>query len=239
VNPQTSITTSIMQPYFFPYLGYWQLMNRVEKFVIYDDIEFSKSSWIHRNRYGRNGKAQMFTLPLRSDSDFLDIRDRELSDSWGQEKLKIRRKLEGAYRHAPYFSEGMDVFDECVSFAGTNLFGFVANSIKVVAKRLELEAELLVASEVGYTKNLRGQERVISLCQKLEAKQYLNPIGGLGLYDPARFRREGIELKFNSGETSSYDQMSSQFVPNLSVLDSLMFVGTKNVRDSVKKPQGD
>jgi hypothetical protein len=214
-------------------------MHRVGKFVLYDDIEFSKSGWIHRNRYLRNGEAHMFTLPLRKDSDFLDIRDRKLSDSWSQEKLRLRRKLEAAYRHAPYFSEGIDIFDECASFEGANLFQFVANSIKVVAQRLELDTELLIASEVGNTKDLRGQDRVISLCQKLGTKQYLNPIGGAGLYDSASFREAGIELAFNSGITKSYDQMRKQFIPNLSVLDSLMFDGITNVTQIIKTTRRD
>jgi len=221
---------AIMQPYFLPYLGYWQLMNRVDKFVIYNDIQFSKSGWVHRNKYLDGTNERMFTLPLRKDSDFLDIGKRELSSTWGEEKLKIRRKLESSYRNAPYFTQGMDVFDECLSFHDKNLFEFVSNSIRVVAKQLDLETELLISSEVGDTKNLRGQDRVISLCRRLGAKKYINPIGGLRLYDHDEFEKEGIELKFNSGKTSSYDQMGKQFVPNLSILDSLMFSGTERVK---------
>jgi len=221
---------AIMQPYFLPYLGYWQLMNRVDKFVVYDDIQFSKSGWVHRNKYLEGSKERIFTLPLRKDSDFLYIANRELSSTFGEEKLKIRRKLEGAYRNAPHFTDGMAVFDECLSFQNNNLFQFVSNSIKIISTRLELKAEILISSDVGDTKSLRGQDRVISLCQILGAKEYINPIGGLSLYDHDRFEKEGIELKFNSGKTPSYDQMNKQFVPNLSILDSLMFSGIERVK---------
>src|SRR5690554_2832006 len=98
---------AIMQPYFLPYLGYWQLLNCVDTFVVYDDVEFTKKGWIHRNRYLSNGSDQMFSLPLKKDSDYLDVRDRYLADSWESEKIKLRRKIEGAYKKAPYFSEGM------------------------------------------------------------------------------------------------------------------------------------
>src|SRR5690554_1369276 len=93
---------AIMQPYFLPYLGYWQLMNCVEKFVVYDDVQFTKKGWIHRNRYLNNGKDQVFTLPLKKDSDYLDVVDRSVSDSWEVEKGKLKRKIEGAYKKAPH-----------------------------------------------------------------------------------------------------------------------------------------
>jgi hypothetical protein len=225
---------AIMQPYFLPYLGYWQLMDCVDKFVIYDDIQFTKKGWIHRNRYFNNGCDQMFTLPLKKDSDYLDIVERELSDSWDKEQLKLVRKIEGAYKKSPYFKEGIDIVHECLSFDNKNLFEFILNSIKLVRKRLGIETELITSSEVGHTKDLIGEDRVIAVCKRLQATEYVNPIGGKNLYSKERFGEEGIDLKFHKIHDLKYDQMNCDFLPNLSILDVLMFTGIDGAKRELK-----
>ncbi len=221
---------AIMQPYFLPYLGYWQLMGCVEKFVVYDDIQFTKKGWIHRNRYLNNGSDQMFTLPLKKDSDYLDVVERSLSDSWEVEKNKLKRKIEGAYKKAPRFYEGMPVFEECLEYKGGNLFDFVLNSIKVIREKLDIGAELMISSEIGDSKHLNGQERVLEICRTLGATEYVNPIGGYELYQRKAFCSQGVELKFHKIGDVMYDQNQKEFLPNLSVLDMLMFVGIDGVK---------
>src|SRR4030042_5533275 len=94
---------AIMQPYFLPYIGYFQLMNAVDEFVIYDNIEFSKKGWINRNRILVNGKDSYITIPLKKDSDYLDVRDRYLAETWSSEKIKMLKRIIGSYRKAPRF----------------------------------------------------------------------------------------------------------------------------------------
>ena len=225
---------AIMQPYFLPYLGYWQLMGFVDRFVVYDDIQFTKKGWIHRNRYLNNGSDQMFTLPLKKDSDYLDVVDRRLTDSWDVEKIKLRRRIEGAYDKSPHFHEAMPIFNECIEYEGSNLFDFIFGSIKIIRESLDVGTQLLVSSELGETKHLKGQERVLEICRSLGATEYVNPIGGYELYDRNVFAQEGVELRFHKIGDVAYNQMQRDFLPNLSVLDILMFSGV----DGVKKEMG-
>ena len=109
----------IMQPYFFPYIGYFQLINSVDTFVIYDNIQFTKKGWIHRNRFLQNGKDTMFTLPIKKDSDYLDIDQRFLSENFGPECDKLLRKIEGAYKKAPYFNDVFPIVKSIFTFNET------------------------------------------------------------------------------------------------------------------------
>ncbi|MCU5787478.1 WbqC family protein [Alloalcanivorax marinus] len=221
---------AIMQPYFLPYLGYWQLMNFVDTFVIYDDIQFTKKGWIHRNRYLNNGSDQMFTLPLKKDSDFLDVIERKIADSWGEERNKIRKKIEGAYRKAPHFEEGMMIFNECLDFDDRNLFEFIFHSIRVVKARLAIDTKLAVSSHIGFTNELKGQSRVVEICKLLGASEYVNPIGGQKIYSKHSFKEQGLDLKFHKIRDVQYDQNTEDFIPNLSLLDMLMFVGVEGTK---------
>lgn len=221
---------AIMQPYFLPYLGYWQLMNYVDKFVIYDDVKFTKTGWIHRNRYLNNGLDQMFTLPLKKASDYLDICDRQLSDNWGVEKNRIIRKIEGSYNKAPFFKEGMAILENCLDLPETNLFDFILHSIQTVKCKLGIETELFVSSEIDNARKLRGKNRVIELCGLLGAGEYVNPIGGRELYKKEDFKMKGVTLKFHRIQEVTYDQFNHDFISNLSIIDVLMFNGVDGTK---------
>ena len=82
---------AIMQPYFLPYIGYLQLLNSVDKFILYDDIEYTKKGWINRNRIV---DGEIITLPLKKDSDYLNVVERRLSDDWRKQKTKLLNKIE-------------------------------------------------------------------------------------------------------------------------------------------------
>lgn len=228
-----SYRVAIMQPYFLPYIGYWQLMSCVDCFVVYDDIQFTKKGWIHRNRYLNGGADHTFTLPLKKDSDYLDIRERTLADSWSDDKKKIRRKIEGAYRKAPNFNEGMGLFDECLNCYEGNLFSFLLNSLCVVKSRLGILSELRVSSELGDTSSLIGQDRVIDICKKVGAGEYVNLTGGRQLYNADAFASQGIRLKFHEVGEVKYEQMGGEFLRNLSILDMFMFIGAEGVKEQL------
>ncbi|MRJ45169.1 hypothetical protein AKL09_09325 [Idiomarina loihiensis] len=224
-----------MQPYFMPYMGYWQLMNYVDKFVVYDDIQFTKKGWIHRNRYLNNGSDQMLTLPLKKDSDYLDVAERYLSQTWPKEKDKLFRKVEAAYRKAPYFDEGISVFRECLNYPGDNLFEFIFHSIKVIGSYLGIESELLISSEAASTNHLKGERRVIAICNALDASEYVNPIGGKELYAHETFNENDLSLKFHRIDEIVYQQFNSEFISNLSILDVLMFNGIAGTRNLLSR----
>ncbi len=230
MSSQDSVKVAVMQPYFLPYLGYWQLLNHVDKFVVYDDIQFTKKGWINRNRYWSTSGDQLFTVPLKKGSDFLDVRDRMIADSWLDERLKLQRRIEAAYSRAPFFDEGIVVFRECINFDTLNLFEFILNSILVLKRVLEIPTEIIVSSSIGDTRELRSKDRVIEICRKLGAKAYVNPIGGVGLYSKDEFLCSGMSLNFLRMKDVTYNQFDYPFLANLSILDLLMFNGLEKSR---------
>lgn len=213
---------AIMQPYFFPYMGYWQLIHAVDKFVIYDNIQYSKGGWINRNRILVEGSAKYITLPLKKDSDYLDIRDRYLSDSFASQRHKILNQIYAAYQKAPYFNEVYLLIKQCLEYDNYNLFRFLYYSIQLLTEYMGIGTELLISSHLETENVLKKEKRVISLCKSLRGTQYINPIGGLLLYQKADFEKEGLQLNFLNSCVKEYPQIMEPFVPNLSIVDVLM-----------------
>jgi hypothetical protein len=214
---------AIMQPYFMPYIGYFQLMAAVDNFVVYDNIKYTKKGWINRNRILVNGKDDYITLPLKRDSDYLNICERHLSDSFSEDKLKTIQKIKSAYQKAPHFYEVMPLVEEIFDYDNHNLFNFIFNSLKILSDYLELKTNFIISSTLPINHNLKSQEKVIAICNYLNADTYINPIGGLELYDKTEFNIHGIDLSFVKTKEFAYNQFNFKFVPWLSILDVLMF----------------
>jgi len=221
----------IMQPYFFPYIGYWQLINLVDKFVVYDNIKFTKSSWIRRNQILLNGKNKMISLPIKKDSDYLDVNKRFLSETFKKEKTKIINQLKIAYSKTPQFHAVFPLIESTLNCGIENLFDFIYETIKVVIGYLEIDTEIIISSSIDMNHSLANKDRVIEICKKLNADCYINPIGGLKLYDKEDFKLHGIDLKFIKTDFFEYKQFDNEFIPNLSIIDVMMF----NSREEVKK----
>jgi hypothetical protein len=220
-----------MQPYFFPYIGYFQLMNAVDEFVIYDNIKFTKKGWINRNRILVNGADSFFTIPLKNDSDYLDVRDRYIVNSWPSERVKMLNRIKESYRKAPQFNCVYPLVEKCIIFNDTNLFNFILNSLRHVKEYLGIQTLLLISSTIPIEHTLKAEQKVISICKERKAHTYVNPIGGVELYDKDRFMGEGIDLHFLKTDEFSYAQFGNDFIPWLSILDVMMF----NPKEAIKK----
>ena len=212
---------AIMQPYFFPYIGYFQLIAAVDQFVLYDNIKYTKKGWINRNRFLQNGKDVMFSLPLKKDSDSLDVCERELAGDFDREHLL--NQLKGAYRRAPYFEQTFALVEQIVRCEEGNLFRYLHHSIVQTCKHLGITTDIKSSSEVAIDHDLHGQDKVIALCEALDATTYVNAIGGVELYSREVFRAKGIELKFIRSLPFEYIQYDAPFVTWLSIIDVLMF----------------
>jgi hypothetical protein len=224
---------AIMQPYFVPYVGYFQLMAAVDVFVVYDDIKYTKKGWINRNRILVEGRDMYLTLPLRADSDALDVRERELADSFDPDKLL--RRLDASYRKAPHFAETMPLCERIVRYPERNLFAFLWHSIGCIADHLAIDTSRVVSSSLGVDRGALGAERVIAICHALHADQYINPIGGVSLYSRQHFAAAGLRLDFLAPRELAYDQFGASFVPRLSILDVLMFNPLMTVREWIDR----
>jgi WbqC-like protein family len=203
---------AIMQPYFLPYLGYFQLIAAVDLFIVYDNIKYVKSGWINRNRLCRNGEAATFSLPLKHASDSLDVREREL---------------------AAQFARVFPWLQDIVCHGERNLFRFLDHSIRAACNLLCIGTEIRISSDIAIDHSLRKQDKVIALCRAAGARTYVNPIGGMELYDQEDFRQQGIELTFLRSEPFEYRQSPSGFVPSMSIVDVLMFNPPEIVRERV------
>lgn len=212
-----------MQPYFLPYIGYFQLIAAVDEFIVYDNIQFSKKGWFHRNRMLQNGSDEYFSLSLKKDSDYLDVRDRSLSDTWPQDREKILRKMKENYRKAPFFAEVFPIMEEIFRYPENNLFRYIFHSIQEVCKYLQIKTPLVISSTLDIDHSLKAQEKVIALVKATGGTYYLNPIGGLELYETTAFNLEGIELHFHKAKPIEYEQGGKPFVPWLSILDLMMY----------------
>ncbi len=227
---------AIMQPYFFPYIGYFQLVNAVDEFVVYDNIKYTKKGWINRNRILSNNEDEFLTIPIKKGSDSLYIVERELSASFIKDKEKILRKVVETYRNAPYFSEAFQLFEQCLNYSETNnLFSFIYNSIKKILEYLEISTKLTISSQIEQGEaNLKGQDRVLNICRIMNTDVYINPIGGMLLYNKQEFAEKGVSLKFIKTGNVEYCQLGDIFHPNLSILDVIMFNSVDNMSKHLK-----
>jgi len=219
----------IMQPYFLPYIGYFQLINAVDAFIIYDNIKYTKKGWINRNRFMQHGKDTLFSIPLKKDSDFLNIKNRHLADNFN--KQKFLEQLRSAYSKSDEFINAMPVIEMCVLYDNNNLFDYIFNSVKIICEYLSIKTTLHVSSQVDINHELKGQEKVIELCKKMKADTYVNSIGGLELYSKEIFKNNGIELGFIKSKEIMYRQFEHQFIPWLSIVDVMMFNSKEIISD--------
>ncbi|MGE0588538.1 MAG: WbqC family protein [Cyclobacteriaceae bacterium] len=226
---------AVMQPYFFPYIGYFQLIAAVDKFVFYDDVNYINRGWINRNNILINGKATLITLPLKKASQNKKINDIEIA--MGSTEEKLLKTISMSYKKAPYFENAFELIQRIFEKPSTTIADFNLNQIKIISKYLNIETELVPSSSVYDNRHLNGPERIIDICCKENADWYVNPIGGFDLYDRDSFNTRGIRLSFIKPTLVQYNQFNIPFVPWLSIIDILMFNGTKNIKQMLKQYQ--
>jgi hypothetical protein len=229
------VKLAIMQPYLFPYIGYFQLMHAVDRFVFADDYTFIKQGWINRNRLLVNGAAAYFTVPLTRHPATALIRevviDRTGGGRWSVTLLKT---IANFYRRAPSFEAVYPIAERVFGGPFTYIADMARASVHEVAAYLGLTATVVQSSAVYGNAHLNGENRVIDTCRAERATDYVNAPGGRELYSPGIFLANGIRLHFIESDPIAYPQFSYAFVPSLSVLDVLMF----NTREAARELVG-
>lgn len=216
------MTLAIMQPYFLPYIGYMQLMNAVDTFVLYDDVAFINRGWINRNRLLINGQEYLFTVPLKDASQNKRINEVYLADDpkW---RSKLLKTIEQGYRKAPFYQTVMSLTEKIVNFTTDSIADLVHVSLVELNQYLGLNTRIVSSSSVYNNVALKAQERILDICRQENATRYINPIGGTELYDKSTFAEAGIQLNFIQSKRVAYPQFRNEFVPWLSIIDVLMF----------------
>lgn len=229
---------AIMQPYFFPYLGYFQLINAVDKFVIYDDVSFIKGGWINRNYFLLNKRKTLITLPLIGCSSNKIIKDITVDHSkYNLWRKKFFQSIELSYKRAPYFD---NIFILIKSLFLDNVHGLTISefnfiSLRKICQLLNIDTEIVQTSSIYKNKHLNGQNRILDICMKENASEYINAIGGKELYDQSSFKSNAIKLSFINTNPYQYQQFNNKFIPNLSIIDLLMFNSIGNIRILLEK----
>lgn len=224
----------IMQPYFMPYIGYWQLLNSVDRYVIYDDVNFIKGGWINRNRILLNGEAKYFNVPMIGAGSFKKINeisvntDRRIQD-------KNLRVIEAAYHKAPFYPEVFELLEGILRCDETNLAAYITRSIRKVMEYIGISTELVLSSQLNKDCDLKGQDKVVEICKILGATEYYNAIGGQSLYSFTEFAKSGIALNFVQTDDIVYKQFDNDFVPNLSIVDVMMFNSVDAIREMLNQ----
>jgi hypothetical protein len=221
---------AIMQPYFFPYIGYFQLLNYSDKFVLLDDVNYINRGWINRNRILINGNAHWFTLPLKEASQNKHINEIEIFASY-KEKKKMIKTIELAYKKANYFKVAFPLIEEIILHEEKNLSKFLYNSILKLSNYFNIKTQIIPSSSIYGNNHLKGQERIIDICIKENTKEYLNLPGGIELYNREEFRKKNIILLFLKPKEIKYAQFNNEFVPWLSIIDLLMFNSKEKIVD--------
>jgi len=209
---------AIMQPYLFPYLGYFQLIQAVDAFVVYDDVNYIKGGWINRNYILANGDRRLITLPLQDASPNKLINQIEVG---GQHK--ILQTLRHSYGRAPYFDAVYPLIEDILMQTEKNLARFLDYQLRRLCGYLGLCPQWHISSALNKDNALRGQDKVLAICEELGATHYINVPGGKELYDPPSFAARGLKLSFIQPRAVRYRQFGKEFVPNLSIIDVMMF----------------
>lgn len=220
---------AIMQPYFFPYIGYWQLIRAADRFIILDDVNLIRRGWVNRNRLLINGKAAYITAPLAKASQNRLICETTLDDStpWRE---KFMRTVMTSYARAPFFKEIFPLLQTLLCYPSANLAAFLTYQIRELSRAMGLETEIVGSSREYANRHLSGQDRILDICREEGANIYLNAPGGRDLYEAAAFRGAGLDLRFVSMRPLPYAQKGTDFVAGLSIIDVLMAVGMEGVR---------
>lgn len=218
----------IMQPYFFPYIGYWQLINAVDIYVIYDDVNFMKKGWINRNNILINGQPKLINLQMSKASQNKLINEIELL---GNEtyNAKLLKTIKASYKKAPYYEEVFPLIKNIIEQDEKNLAKFLTESMVEISKYLGIKTKFVMSSDIEKNNSLRGQDKIIETCKLLNADVYINSIGGRDLYLQKDFHSNGIKLKFLKANKIKYKQFNNEFIPNLSIVDVLMFNATNGI----------
>lgn len=213
-----------MQPYLFPYLGYFQLIQSVDRFVLYDDVTYIKQGWVNRNQIRVSGKPMLFTLPLKGASSNTLIRELLLDPAqYRAWRTKFLRTVEQAYSRAPYKGEVLELLGDVFAERATHLAPLLATGIEAVLRRAGCTTQVIPTAVQYANAHLHGQDRILDICAQEGATTYVNAPGGRDLYDHGRFGEHGVELRFLCPHLVPYEQGGAPFLPGLSIIDVMMY----------------
>lgn len=228
-----NLNVVMMQPYFFPYIGYFQLASEATIFIFQDDVKYTKRGWINRNTILRNNSPVQITLPLARSSDSQTIGEKLLAASYL--RASLIRKIQAAYAHAPYLQQAISFVDNALDSSSNRMVDVLVRSLNMTFELFGLEAQTILSSSLSIPENLKREQRIYWVCNHFGATSYINSIGGAALYSTSEFTKRGISLRLLTPRLAPYSQAQSEFVPSLSIIDHLMWRDPNDIAEELTK----
>jgi WbqC-like protein family len=227
---------AIMQPYFLPYLGYFQLIKAVDLFVVYDDVNYIKKGWVNRNNILVNGQPYLFSIALKAMSQNKLINEIAIDEAsnWNKNLVKT---IELSYKKAPFFNTVFPLIEDILQHDEKNLASFITYSLQQICQYLKIETTIAVSSTIEKDNTLKGTDKIIEICKKTNATNYINASGGKELYDKADFTKHNIDLHFIQSKKIKYPQFANEFVPWLSIVDVMMFNSADDIQNLLQQQE--
>lgn len=224
---------AIMQPYLFPYLGYFQLIMASDTFVLFDDVNYIKKGYINRNNILLNGAAYRFTVPVQNVSQNKKINEHYFSNDTDA----ILKTFSMAYLKAPYFADVFPIVERALKSSERKVSSVCFDSINDILNYLGIEKKIVFSSDIAYDRCASATDKLIEITKVLGSNYYINAIGGRNLYEYDYFKSKDITLAFIQMDDIEYSQEGKniEFVPNLSILDVLMWSSPKDVLEMLSK----
>lgn len=220
---------AMMQPYLFPYIGYFQLVNAVDVFIFADDVNFIKGGRINRNKILFENKERYITVPCFQSQNKL-INEIQISTETKGLPETILSTIKHAYSKAPFFKEVFPLLESIFHSEVNNISRLATTSVETVSRYLNIDANFHYSSvSFNHTKGQEKSTRLINITKELGGHTYINPIGGAKLYDKVYFENQGIKLSFLTPEVEPYKQFNNRFIPRLSIIDVMMFNSIKEI----------
>ena len=220
-----------MQPYFFPYIGYFNLIHAVDTLVFYDDVAFANNKFIYKNRIISKGAYENFSMELSKKSQNTLLKDLRVHD-YKKNCDNLLKKIRHSYSKMPYFEFGMSYLNKVLETRYNSMIDFNINSITELAKILNIQTNFLLSSQLNIAKNTNStSDRIINIIKSQNANLYCNLPGGVGLYNKNYFKNFGLELEFIRPIELEYKQKNTEkFISSASIIDLLMNISIDDIK---------
>lgn len=216
---------AIMQPYFFPYLGYFALIKHTEQFILFDTPQFIRHGWIERNQILKpDGELLYIKVPLKKHSRETPINKIEINNNekWRE---KILAQLIPYKKKAPYYKDVINLINSIFNLKSESIAELNYISLLETCKYLGINTPITIWSkmDVQIEKVNAPDEWALKICKAIKADVYYNPTGGMSFFDINKYKNEGIDIFFLKYVPETYNQITDKFVPFLSIIDVMMF----------------
>jgi len=224
-----------MQPYFFPYLGYYSLIQKTDQFILFDDVQFIRHGWIERNRILKPAEGwQYVSVPLEKFSLGTKINQVVISskEDW---RNRIFRQLEHYKKRSPYYQKALEVISASFDISTDSIVELNKNILLETCKYIEIPLNIQIFSEMNLEIEsvTHPGEWALNISKALNATKYINPTGGSEIFQKEQFDRAGIGIDFMGNNLTTYNQRRGNFEPGLSIIDVMMFCPPEQIRELV------